>query len=95
MLFVRGFVDFICEDVLFPDIKWVYFSVKSCKDNVFQVVLAVWNAFLFITLKFWSLNQFDRAFNPEIPEPDGIVLAWGIKKIIIDGRNGDKVLGMD
>lgn len=35
VLLFRSFEDFICEDVLFSDIERVYFSLKSCKYNVF------------------------------------------------------------
>jgi hypothetical protein len=74
MLLFRGFEDFIREDVFLSDIERVYFSLKSCKNNVFEVVLAVRNPLVFSIFKLRNLNQFNRALNSEVPKPDGIVL---------------------
>jgi hypothetical protein len=75
MLLFRGFEDFIREDVFLSDIERVYFSLKSCKNNVFKVVLAVRNPLVFSIFKLRNLDKFNRALNSEVPKPDGIVLA--------------------
>lgn len=95
MLLFRSFVDFIGEDVLFSDIEWVYFSLKSCKYDVFQVVLAVWDPLVFIILELRNLNQLDWTFDPQVPKSDGIVLTWSVEELIAERRNGDEVLRMD